>query len=450
MKLKLFFYYLLLGSSAVHAQLYIGQGAQLCMTGNAQLTLQNTSLVNNGNFLTGIGTVSFTGNSSSSIGGSQNTAFSKAEINKTNNSTVQLLRMISVSNSVSFISGNVDLNGNVLDLGTTGMLTGEKESSRIIGANGGQVLFSTQLNNPVNTNPGNLGAFITSSKNLGTVLIKRGHKSQVNNYGNGNSMLRYYDIIPANNTNLDATLRFYYFDAELNGLTENSLRFWSSTDNLHWTNENFTLGNSNLNYMEKSGISSFSRWTLSSMNNALPVKFTLFNLSCNGTGITLNWRTAQEHNSHHFSIERSTNGSSWTVIGNVPAAGFSNQEKNYTYTDLSFVSNGYYRVTQYDADGKTAYTDIIRSSCGTPAELNAWPNPFTDRITVTVTSRTKSVLALKLFSSTGALVKKQEAVVLPGNNQLFLSTGELPAGIYVLSVGEENAGNSKTMKLVKK
>jgi hypothetical protein len=57
------------------------------------------------------------------------------------------------------------------------------------------LLFFHQPEYSNNSNPANLGIFITSDKNLGNVTIRRGHQSQPNISGSGNSILRYYDIL---------------------------------------------------------------------------------------------------------------------------------------------------------------------------------------------------------------------------------------------------------------
>jgi hypothetical protein len=448
MKSAIFFPCLLLFMQASHGQLYISMGAQLQMTGNAQLTLQNTSLVNHGNFAAGPGSVFFTGNNPSTISGSQTTVFNDIEINKSNG-TVTLQQPINVLHQDRFTSGNLDLNGNILDLGTTGSLLGESENSRITGSNGGHVLFSTTLNNPNNLNAANLGAVITSTQNLGNVVIRRGHKSQLNNSGNGNSILRYYDIVPTNNTPFTATLRINYFDTELNGLTENNLVFWNSSDNFHWTNEGYSSSNININYFEKTGITRFGRWTLSTINNALPVKFTLFNLECKGTKITLNWKTAQEQNSSHYNVEKSMDAVNWAVIGDVPAAGNSSTERSYLFDDNNPVQKSYYRIAQYDLDRRVTYTNIIRSTCSQKDVFNVWPNPFTDRILIDLTADRQSTAMIKIFDSKGALVKKQEATVLNGINQLTVYPGTLPAGVYGLTVEWGNGQMRRSIMVVK-
>ena len=112
----------------------------------------------------------------------------------------------------------------------------------------------------------NLGAFISSTKNLGNTVIRRGHQSQIIGGGNSNSLLRYYDITPVNNIDLNATLRFQYFDAELNGLTENNTVLFKKVNNFSWVNQGFTTRSAAANYVIKNGIADFYRWTISAPN----------------------------------------------------------------------------------------------------------------------------------------------------------------------------------------
>lgn len=449
MRPVILFLLVILFTNPMQGQLYIGAGAQVHMRGNTQLTLQDMNLLNNGIFFPGSGAVSFTGNNSSGIGGTQTTVFHLLEINKPNGGTVLMQVPAEVLNTVSFTAGNLNLNGNTLNLGTTGSLLGEKESSRMVGSNGGHVLFSSILNNPNATNPANLGLVISTAQNLGTVLIRRGHQSQVNNYGTGNSILRYYDIVPVSPAPFSATFRINYFDGELNGINENGLVFWNSLDTVHWRNEDFTSGNININYIEKTGISSFGRWTLSSSNNALPVKFTLFNLKCEGGKAIVTWKTAQEQNSSHYNIEKSTDGINWIVIGSVPAAGYSNTEKSYLLVDNNPIEKSYYRIAQYDMDRRVSYSNILKSSCTMKEFFTVWPNPFTDRLVINLGADRQSLATIKIFDSKGALVKTQEAAILNGINQLTVNTQALPAGAYILSAVWHNGQEKRTVQVIK-
>lgn len=448
MKTNVILLFLLLVVQAGQAQLFISPGAQVRILGDARLTLHNTSLVNHGSFLPGTGTVSFTGSNESYISGTQTSVFNKVEINKSNGGALVLQQPVNIVSNLRFIAGYLNLNGNILDLGATGMLIDENENSRITGAGSGHVLFSTTLNNPNQANPANLGLVISSGQNLGTVLIRRGHESQINNYGNGSSILRYYDMAPVNPVPFTATLRINYFDWELNGLTENNLVFWNSADNLHWSNLNFTSGNTNLNYLEKTGIGSNGRWTLSTSNNALPVLFSVFNLKCESGTVLLTWKTAQEQNSSHYQVEKNSNGSNWVVAGNVPAAGNSNTERSYSFTDPDPVENGYYRIAQYDMNGRVVYTNILRSACRDKNIFAVWPNPFTEKITIQLSSPGPSVATIQLFNSKGALVKKQQTALLTGVNQVPVLLMHLPAGAYHL-VAEWGTNSRKALQVVK-
>jgi hypothetical protein len=62
-----FTFLIILCSYIAEAQLTITPGGSLHLTGNAQLTLQNMSFVNNGSFFPDSSTVLFTGNNDQSI-----------------------------------------------------------------------------------------------------------------------------------------------------------------------------------------------------------------------------------------------------------------------------------------------------------------------------------------------------------------------------------------------
>ena len=441
---------MLLSTYMLPAQLTITSGAQFSITGNMQLAIENADFINNGNFTAGNGMISFTGNAFSNVSGSQPIQFSEIEINKTNNTSVLLQRAIGVSQRILLSSGFLNLNSFNADLGTTGHLDGEKENARIIGPNGGEVLFNVSLNSPTGSNPANLGVFITADQNLGNVIIKRGHQSQINNQGAGNSVFRYYDILPVNNTNLNAKLRFKYFDGELNNLDENSLLFFESPDAINWTNLGFTSRDVVTNFVEKTGINSFERFTLFNDNNPLPVRFIFFNAKCEGAKVLLTWKTAQEQNSSHFNIEKSVDGVSWAVINSLPAAGNSNTKHSYSFTDSNPEQNSFYRIAEYDLNGRVQYTNILRSSCNTTTDVfKLWPNPVRDVVFINIITGSESRAMIKVFDSKGDLVKIQSATVLQGSNQLSIDMRSMAKGVYSLTVYWNNGQTKQTAQVLK-
>jgi len=434
---------LLLLCNAISAQLTISNDALLHVSGAAQLTLHNTSMVNNGNFSAGNSLVRFTGNSPASIGGSRPVQFFEVEINKQDNKSVFLSRSISVTHHVIFLSGFLGLNGSNLDLGSTAHLYGESEHTGILAGSGGKVIASAILNAPSGINPGNLGIIITSPQNLGNVIIQRGHQPQVP--GAGNTILRYYDITPANNNMLNATLRFHYLDSELFGTDENTIVFVKSSDMIHWSNEGSTSRNTTANYVEKTGINSFARWTLARPNFALPVQFVSLNVKCEAKQAIVSWKTAREQQSSHFDIEGSQDGASWSIIGTVRAAGNSTIERNYSFIDHTPSQSSYYRIAQYDLDGSVQYSSIIRSGCVATEEFGVWPNPVRDKAYLNITLDKASLLMVKVYDSKGMVVKVQQAALSEGNNQVIVGMQSLASGTYLLSA--ENNTRVYTVKL---
>jgi type IX secretion system substrate protein len=431
------------------AQLAITPGAQFSIFSDTKLTLQNIDLVNNGNFLVATTSpISFTGDASSFIEGDQTVRFFKVQINKTGDQSVILRKTISVGNSIFFTSGFLNLNGFNVDLETTGSIQGENNNSRFTGANGGQILLVTNLAAPSNANPGNLGIVITSDKNLGQVTIKRGHQSQVGQ-GLASSILRYYEVLPANNVNLNAVVRFNYLDAELNGFNGNSLSFFKSDDAVNWTDIGFSSRDTIQNFVEKNVVSSFSRFTLSTSNIPLPVNFVSFNVNCEGERVRITWQTAQEQNSSRFDVERSGDGTHWSVIGSLPAAGNTSSVTSYSFSDNNPPLNAQYRTAEYDVTGAPQYTTIIKSSCNVTELLKAWPNPIQDKLFINITTASESQATIKVFDSRGALIKVQRTNVLPGNNLLNVDMKLLPGGNYLLTA-EWSGGRMKKSTLVVK
>ena len=266
-------------STVSNAQLVVTNGAQLKLTGDAVLTLQDIDLVNNGDFNQTTGTVRFSGSGNNSISGTALTKFFVLQMSKTGSAQLQLQRTLNIGSQISFNSGIIDLNNNNIELDPTALLSGETEASRITGTTGGYVQIITTLNAPTSNNPGNLGAIITSAQNLGSTTIRRGHVAQANVIAGKPSINRYYDITPTNNTGLNATLRINYFDAELNGRTEAWLGLWRSTDNVNWTSAGYSSRDAGANFVQQTGINSFSRWTLS--DNDFPTG--VFDVFADGT-----------------------------------------------------------------------------------------------------------------------------------------------------------------------
>jgi hypothetical protein len=182
---------------------------------------------------------------------------------------IVLDRNLTVNGSVNTISGDLNLNGNTIQLGEDASLT-ESAGNTVTGTSG-MITTSRNIGTPSSLNVGGLGAVITSGVDLGNTTVERFHSAAA---GNGNQgILRQFNIMPANNSGLDATLRLYYDESELNGLSEDGLGLFKSPDGTDdsWAQLEGTA-NTDENYVELSGISDLSYWTIANNNTTLPVE----------------------------------------------------------------------------------------------------------------------------------------------------------------------------------
>jgi hypothetical protein len=93
---------------------------------------------------------------------------------------------------------------------------------------------------------------------------------------------------------------------------------------------------------------------------ALPIKLVYFSGEKEARNNKLSWGTESELNNDYFTIEKSINGSDFTVVGMENGAGTSTQFLQYEMMDnnVEKVIN-YYRLLQTDFDGKYTVSDLI-------------------------------------------------------------------------------------------
>ncbi len=144
---------------------------------------------------------------------------------------------------------------------------------------------------------------------------------------------------------------------------------------------------------------------------ALPVTWLRFDAERRGTDAWLQWSTASEQNSKQFVIERSTDGQRFTAIGSVAAAGNSQQQRHYQYTDSRIDKLAaewlYYRLQQVDLDGRHHYSAIARVAGNKAAVVRAlvYPNPTQATAHISLGDRKLIGTQAQLFDQSGKLLQ---------------------------------------------
>jgi hypothetical protein len=184
------------------------------------------------------------------------------------------------------------------------------------------------------------------------------------------------------------------------------------------------------------------------VESPLPVKFVYFNASCeNAGGVALRWRTAMELNTNKFSVERSTDGAHWIEVGSVAAAGQSSQERSYVFSDKTPASDNFYRIVEYDFDGKVTVSSIVRSSCASRTEITLYPNPNSGRSTLNMVFKQATNVVIDIMDSKGAIIEQKKLILLEGANSVPIDLSSFAKGFYTVTV--QYNGEVKSLKMIK-
>lgn len=166
---------------------------------------------------------------------------------------------------------------------------------------------------------------------------------------------------------------------------------------------------------------------LANVGTVLPLTGLDFSATAKNSSVLLNWSTQTEQSTSSFNIEHSVNGTAWTSIGNIAAAGNSNTAKSYSYNHPT-PNNGsnYYRLAQQDINGRKTFSNIIYIDTRNKAtQLAIYPTLATDGF-VNVKLAKKTMV--QVYNPGGAMVLSK---TLPeGVSQLPVNS--LPSGVYHL------------------
>lgn len=407
----------------------------------AELRLATGSILQVGGKLKGNGTT--TGEGVLTLSGKNTQQIPAINFNNlavNNHVYVQLTADATVNGTLEMQNGLLDLNGFVLTLGEEATLIEkdqETNTSRIFGEEG-YIQTYRNLNAPKGNIAG-LGIEIETGNNLGKTLIKRGH-SEIAGTDKSQSILRWFEIEPANNQDLDATVIFHYSTGEMNLYDHDSnfILFESNKDRSQWmyTASEF---NDTENTLTAKNINSLHTLTAGSAEIHLPVSLLSFEAKMKNQVVYIEWITASEINNHFFTVEKSANGIHFSDLVKVTGAGTTSSAMYYDATDKNPLrGTTYYRLKQTDFDGSYKYSDIIAVSNNNPIDSDAfriYPNPAgSDNINIAASG--EKDVNFNIFDLTGKKVYSGTAYAMTINN---INIEMLAKGLYtVVFYGHEN------------
>jgi hypothetical protein len=178
----------------------------------------------------------------------------------------------------------------------------------------------------------------------------------------------------------------------------------------------------------------------------MPVKFTAFFAKKSGQYIQLSWTTSEEMNNSHFEIQRSNDGRSWNMIGQVVAGSAS--VNNYTFTDRNNANGAtvYYRLKQIDKDGAFLYSTIKAVHANNASSIATIYAATPQTIAVEFNQQLNGKIIVRIVSVTGQSVF--EKVFSEPAYRVVLNVPAANKGMYIVQIiGEGKIAESKKVVL---
>jgi hypothetical protein len=150
--------------------------------------------------------------------------------------------------------------------------------------------------------------------------------------------------------------------------------------------------------------------------------------------VRVDWSTALEQNNRYFIVQRSADGSRFSPLDTVPAAG---QPYSYSYTDVNPLPVAdFYRLEQVDLDGKYSYSAIMQVAlpAGGGISLRLTPNPSPGLIYLELKNAETGTLEVSLSDVLGRVLHQWS---FEKQGQIWsqsIDPGNLAAGTYFIMV----------------
>lgn len=396
------------------------------------------SFTNSGTFTPNTSTVNLLGSSLQVIPA---VSFNNVIIN--NLADASLGGNITVNGALTLTSGILNTGAYIINLGSTGNIIEATPSitaptSYVIG----NVKATRSLMQNVNNTFGGIGVEIleTAKTNNSTEVFRVTGTACT---GDGNTgITRYFTINPTDDSGLNGTMIFHYFDNEITGHVEGNLDIYKSIDGRITWSRHAPVRNLANNTLTLSNITSFSDWTASDgVNESLPIELIDFEVFASESNVEFNWSTASEINNDYFTIEESYDGVNWVEVSKINGAGNSSSIKEYSYNyDKSIDDIIYYRLKQTDYNGTTSYSKIviIQGDYQNDTTLHIFYNKQKQILELDFSSNLqKSTSYIEVLNIAGQVVYKSYVF------ELQINVSGFPKGIYYVFYKQDNKENAK-------
>ncbi|WP_273446371.1 T9SS type A sorting domain-containing protein [Neolewinella agarilytica] len=171
--------------------------------------------------------------------------------------------------------------------------------------------------------------------------------------------------------------------------------------------------------------------------------------------VVLKWVTEDEVATDFFTIEKTTDGTSFAYVGDTEAAGFSEPGERLHYEmrdNEPYQGTSFYRLKTTDFDGAVSMSHLVEVQYSNAADwsFNLFPNPNTGKHFSVRTEGMESgeTMLLQVYDLNGKVMFTESYQHYPGQAFRFDLKRRLPVGSYLIRLGHEGLGYQAKILLV--
>lgn len=169
-------------------------------------------------------------------------------------------------------------------------------------------------------------------------------------------------------------------------------------------------------------------------------------------GNLLHWATSTEFNSQAFIVEKSMDGVDFEGVGEIEAAGDSDNENGYRFLDVGVNDErSYYRLRQIDTDGTASYSQTIMVKKVLENEFMVLAMSRTttnDKFTIAVDALIDDEISYSVKNENRELVFTDKQPLFYGINEIMINVGDEPEGTYFITLKVKNEKESLIIRKV--
>jgi hypothetical protein len=176
--------------------------------------------------------------------------------------------------------------------------------------------------------------------------------------------------------------------------------------------------------------------------NALPVNLADFSANVASSGVDIRWKTATETNTKDFTVERSANGSVFSPLITVAAAGNSTTPINYQAIDTKpLLGSNYYRLKTNSINSQVSYSNVVMVNVAplVVSGVTIYPNPVVGQVTINYPNAGE-LAVMQVMDVAGRQVMMGKGTASQLNQQMNGNIKAFKQGMYFihLTVGAHN------------